>query len=402
MTRILVVDPESSGLDLVSELRRRNVDVTIWHQERPFVLTSRTDTSSPSVDLVKFVDDHEFDSIIAGGESGVSASEWLAARRGLPTSDSALIYQRRDKNAMIEAIANQGVPASQSFHVDRVEIVRQLANSLDLPVMVKPANSAGSDMCRTAATWQEAEAITQEILEGTSILGYQNTGAVVQEFLNGDQFHVNTVVIDGKHEVTEVYSNIFRDRDGAPHLYKGRSYRRTDPYVASIVDYALAVNLALGASAGATHTEIRLTDSGPRLIEFNGRLMGPCQPTDYFVSAQGYSQASIYADVLSGNPAGAKRALTARRDPEHVGFYLLTAFESGTLTSFDDRAVTQVQSYRGIYKAPHLGQKIDLENRTTDAELGVVFFANTDPAKLEADLLQMEYLERNGQIHRVS
>ncbi|BDZ48381.1 hypothetical protein GCM10025867_06220 [Frondihabitans sucicola] len=45
MIHVLVIDPESSGTDLVRELRERNVHVTTWWQDVPFVLPS---SDSPS------------------------------------------------------------------------------------------------------------------------------------------------------------------------------------------------------------------------------------------------------------------------------------------------------------------------------------------------------------------
>ncbi|BDZ48380.1 hypothetical protein GCM10025867_06210 [Frondihabitans sucicola] len=302
---------------------------------------------------------------------------------------------------MIERVARAGLPTAQSYLVTDVAHVSALQERLRLPVMVKPSNSAGSDLCRAASTWADARAFAADVIDSTSILGNKNVGAVIQEFVEGPQFHVNTVVVDGVHEVTEVYSNEFRFVGDAPQLFAGRTHRHDEEGIAQLVEYVLACLEALGVHAGATHTEARLTCDGPRLIEFNGRLMGPAQPTDYFVAAQGFSQATVLADVIAGEPATARAALGSHPDRQFLGFYLLTAERSGVLVEFDPAPLRALVSFRLLSNAPDLGTEFDIENRTTDADLGLVLFANVDAEQLEDDLAEAERLERAGKIHRV-
>lgn len=400
MTTVLLLDPESSGADLLVELQKRGATVTTWWQDIPFVLTAVDDTATPAADLIRFVDANEFDHIVAGSESAVSAAEWLAARRGLKSSNPDYIYHRRDKNAMIGRVGAAGIPTASSHLVTNVDQVASLRSVMTLPVMIKPSSSAGSDLCRAVNTWADAASFTEEVLASRSTMGNKNAGAVIQEFIVGPQFHVNTVVVDGRHHVTEVYSNHFRDVDGSPQLYAGRTYTPDEPGIEAVTKYAIACAEALGASTGATHIEVRLTSGGPRLIEFNGRLMGPTQPFDYFSDAQGFSQASIFADVLTGNTTAALHALS-QSERSVLGFYMLTAARSGTLSQFDDTALRGLPSYKGVFKQPTLGTSILLDNRTTDADLGLVFFAHPDRAQVETDLLATASLERQGSIHSV-
>ncbi|MFT4157119.1 MAG: ATP-grasp domain-containing protein [Microbacterium sp.] len=400
-TSVLVIDPESAGIDLIAELQGREVEVTTWTQDVPYVHSERGEHALDA-ELVALAKSGDFDAVIAGGESGVSAAELLASVLGHRASDPSFIFHRRDKNGMVSCIREAGLRASRSVVIhDAAELVSALA-ATGLPAVLKPTNSAGSDLVRVVKTQPEAEEHAAEVLGSTSILGLENHGFVVQEYLDGPQFHINTVVVDGAHLVTEVYSDLFRMVDGAPQLYGGRTYRYDDPQIAGVIDYTIACMDALGVREGSTHSEVRVTADGPVLVEFNGRLMGPCQPTDYFVKAQSYSQATVWADVLAGRAAEA-RAVVERRDPQvTLGFYMLSAANAGTLTKLDESSLRTLASYRGVFNAPQVGDVVTVENRTTTAEIGIVFLAQNDERQVDDDIKRIKELELAGEIHAVS
>lgn len=399
-TSVLVIDPESAGLDLISELRKRGAAVTAWTQSAPYL---HPEGGATSIDpaLIELARAGGFGAVVPGGESGVSAAERISSEFGLPSSDPRFIFHRRDKNGMISCIRDAGLRASRSSVVHDVRDIRESIETAGLPAVLKPANSAGSDLVRVVNAVGTAEAHATEILGTTSILGLENHGVVVQEYLHGPQFHVNTVVIDGEHLVTEVYSNLFRMVAGAPQLYGGRTFRREDPQIAEVVEYTIACMNALGVHQGATHSEVRVTARGPVLVEFNGRLMGPCQPTEYFVNAQGYSQATVWADVLTGRIAEARAALGRRDATTTLGFYMLSAAHAGSLSKLDDTALRKVPSFRGLFNAPSVGDTVTVQNRTTTAEVGIVFLAHSDERQVDRDIASVADLERAGGIHTV-
>jgi hypothetical protein len=130
--------------------------------------------------------------------------------------------------------------------------------------------------------------------------------------------------------------------------------------------------------------------------------MGPCQPTDYFVSAQGYSQATVWADVLTGEISTAREAIVLRDPRATLGFYMLSAANAGRLIALDESALRDLPSYRGIYNAPAIGDEVTIENRTTTAEIGLILLADTDAGQVDRDIEAIAELEASGAIHVVS
>lgn len=398
---ILVIDPESAGLDLIAELDRRGAAVTTWTQRTPFV-QNVDGTKRPDADLIEMAGAGGFSAVVPGGESGVSAAEWLSAHLRLPGSDPEYIFHRRDKDGMVSRVRDAGIDAARSVLVRNSEDIAAAIEHTGLPAVLKPANSAGSDLVRVVPSLPDANSHAESIFGSTSILGIENQEVVVQEYLDGPQFHINTVVIDGEHLVTEVYSDLFRMIDGAPQLYAGRTYRLDDPRIVDVVSYTLRCMEALGVRQGSSHSEVRVTSRGPILVEFNGRLMGPCQPTDYFVSAQGYSQATVWADVLTGEISTAREAIVLRDPRATLGFYMLSAANAGRLIALDESALRDLPSYRGIYNAPAIGDEVTIENRTTTAEIGLILLADTDAGQVDRDIEAIAELEASGAIHVVS
>ena len=81
---------------------------------------------------------------------------------------------------------------------------------------------------------------------------------------------------------------------------------------------------------------------------------------------------------------------------------MLSAANSGTLSKLDETALRSLPSYRGIYNAPRVGDPVSVENRTTTAEIGIVFFAYPDERQVDEDIDAVTALEKAGKVHVVS
>jgi hypothetical protein len=100
----------------------------------------------------------------------------------------------------------------------------------------------------------------------------------VEECVEGEEISVDSVVRDG--EVTALF--IGRKVVGYPpyreeigHYVDANDPLLFDPVLAKALQQT---HSALGFADGWTHTEFMLTDSGPQLIEVNGRLGGDMIP----------------------------------------------------------------------------------------------------------------------------
>ena len=108
-------------------------------------------------------------------------------------------------------------------------------------------------------------------LEGTkNILGLDNYAVLCQEYLEGDEWVVDTVSRAGEHKVVALWKYDKRDYHGSPVVYHGmrlHNVEADEPLLRGMVAYVTAVLDALGITDGAMHSEIMATARGPVLVE---------------------------------------------------------------------------------------------------------------------------------------
>jgi hypothetical protein len=109
-------------------------------------------------------------------------------------------------------------------------------------------------------------------------LVYDELAVLVEEYADGPEISIDCAVFHG-----QVYPICLAHKElGYPpyfeeigHLVDGAEPMLSDPALITALEQAHA---ALGFTDGMTHTEYRLTPSGPKLIEVNARLGGDLIP----------------------------------------------------------------------------------------------------------------------------
>jgi biotin carboxylase len=240
--------------------------------------------------------------VVAGAESGVGLADRLNHELGTPGNDIATVTARRDKFAMTEAVRAAGLASPESAVVGSPdEAVRWFTARGGRAAVVKPVASAGTDAVSVCRTAEEIADRCAAVIGTTDFFGAVNERVVVQEFLAGDEFMVNTVSVGGVHKVVDVWRSVrTRGPEGAPICDFQEPLPLTDPDVRRVTAYTLDAITALGIANAAGHTEVMLTASGPVLIESAARLMGGFLP---WVSAKysGTSQIHLLAAALTNH-----------------------------------------------------------------------------------------------------
>ncbi|CAG8999940.1 MAG: Dapdiamide A synthase [Candidatus Celerinatantimonas neptuna] len=98
---------------------------------------------------------------------------------------------------------------------------------------------------------------------------------LVQEFLTGDEYVVDTVTLNGKTVTCNVFSYEKERANGADFVYRAiRAIDLSSPISQKLIAYNNEVIKAVGIFQGAGHREIMLTDNEPCLVEIGARLHG--------------------------------------------------------------------------------------------------------------------------------
>lgn len=411
--RIVIVDGYSTCRDLVPELLDRNVEC-IHLQSTPEVPEDVRDCFDPTPyhRNLRYLGDEEAaalklaafapDEVVAGSEWGVIFAERVAHRLGLPTNRIETLLARRDKFEMIEAVRRHGLHAASQAQAATVGAAHDWARAHGAwPIVVKPLASAASDGVTICNSHADIEAAFDKALNRVNIMGEHNDSLLVQSFLSGPQYIVNTVSRGGRHYVTDAWLMDVRIEGelvvpGGIELIDPET-----PRAKALFDYTLAVLDAVGIENSPAHAELKWTPDGPALIEIGARLMGAAMDRKSYEAAGQDSQARIYARVLSGTNAE-RDAIFARRH------YTRRRCMTKLLFNFDGAAIVRdtrglsrlnaVPSFHAHYRGLSVGDKVW---KTADwlACGGIVYLIHDDPNRIAADIATIRDLERCGALY---
>ena len=380
---IVVVDPVSTGACLsrhLSELGHRLVRV--WSDTCPSTVKNHTKTGT-EVDYVAEVQVVTGDlsaavaairkhapihHVMVGCESGVRVADQLSHALNVVGNGIALSGLRRHKFDQIEAVREYGLDAPLQKLATSSSDVEEWLSSASFPVpfraVVKPVEGAGSDgvsICDTPAQVRAAYAA----LEGTSnVLGLTNYEVLLQEFLQGDEFVIDTVSADGVHKCVAIWKYDKRVANNSPVVYFGMHLLAVDasPRLRGMVDYVLGVLEALGIRWGAMHSEVKLEARGPVLVEVNCRLHGGegiWLPISQ--ACLGYTQVSAMADAYLNPQAFAALPSLPFDLQAHGAWVTIRSSATGVITAISEGRLGQIRalkSYRDEYLPLGVGSAI--------------------------------------------
>ncbi|MER7688663.1 ATP-grasp domain-containing protein [Streptomyces sp. NPDC097610] len=240
-----------------------------------------TDSEGTAATVKKFAAEHHLAGVVAYMEHHVVLAAELARVLDLPGSSPQSMAATRDKAMSRRLLAQHGVPSARSLQAADTEEAVAHAERLGYPVVVKPRSMAGSAGVVRADTADEVRSAFGRASVETvlSLDQYGVHGVLVEEYLDGPEISAETVVLaPGDTRIVAVT----RKRLGPEPVFQ--EYGHTvdasdellhDPVLAAVV--AAAVE-ALDITVGVLHVELRLTSSGPRIVEVNGQVGGDLIP----------------------------------------------------------------------------------------------------------------------------
>ncbi len=216
--------------------------------------------------------------VLSWDEARILQSAKVAAALGLPGGDPDMVLRCRDKQQTRQALAAAAVPQPESVAVSTVEQALAQAARIGYPVVLKPrAMGASLGVVRVdgPAELPARFAFARDCAVPGS---WRYDEALLEEYATGPEISVDAAVYHG--EVRPMF--VARKEIGYPpyfeevgHVVDAADPLLTDPDVLRIL---ADTHAALGFTDGMTHTELKLTPTGPKVIEVNARLGGDLIP----------------------------------------------------------------------------------------------------------------------------
>jgi len=214
--------------------------------------------------------------VLPGGDEGVIIATRLSHDLGLVSNDPENLPKMRCKSVAQEMLRQNGIRSIYGKTVSTLEEALEFYQSLGSDrIVIKPIDggaSVGVHICDDRAGLEEA--FFGDIASARDRNG-DSAEVLVQEYIDGDEYVVNTVSCRGVHKVTGVmvYKKILLP-EMAPLYYTMSTFSPESDEARQVIDYTLKALDAIGVEYGPVHSEIMIDEKGPVLIEANCRLCG--------------------------------------------------------------------------------------------------------------------------------
>lgn len=403
---VVVVDPYSSGNLLAPAFAAAGYRVVAVTSTAVPPQIYRSSYQPDDFDLVvPFTEDHSALvealrqekplALVPGAETGVELCDRLAAELTPEWANAPeLISARRHKAHMAAAVAAKGLATIRTLcTADEDEVERWLADEglNERDIVLKPPKCGGTDGVTLVPAGRDWRKPFRDLLRNRNSYGVHNDEVVVQEYVTGTEYVVDTVSFRGRHTVTDIarYGKVrigdrmavYESMEFLP--YDGDGHAELVAYVENVLD-------ALGVRHGAAHTEIMLTERGPVLVETGARLAGGGLPWTCAV-ATGESPVDRMVRVISGD-TGIRRDFTLLN---HVTIVFFLARSSGRI-----RKTAALQRIRSLASVRYLKIGIaDGDVVTTSSDLpssltfGYAILAHPDEEQVRADHAEVRAIE---------
>lgn len=214
---------------------------------------------------------------------------------GLPGISMDTAIKSTDKGEMIKAFKAHDVESPWFYIIEDVAMLESLLPELTYPCILKPTDNAGS---RGVMLVNSAD----ELMTAYQYSVSQSRGGLVilEEYMTGPEVSVEIMVIDGEPHVLQVTD---KQTTGAPYFVEmGHNQPSTLPTadVDKIKDLACRAVKSVGINCGPSHVEIKLTPTGPKMVELGARMGGDCITTHLLPLSTGIDMVKATIDVSLG------------------------------------------------------------------------------------------------------
>jgi S-sulfo-L-cysteine synthase (3-phospho-L-serine-dependent) len=210
----------------------------------------------------------------------LAAAAELASALGLPGSSAEAIRACRDKAASRNRLAAAGVGQPRfAVALDRDDVVAAV-HAVGLPCVAKPVDDSGSQGVRVCETLAQARDHCAGLLrKRLNVRGQPAAAAaLIENYVEGPEYSLEMFSWNGHATCVGITEKTLT---GFPHCVESRHIfpARVDEEEKRAMLAATRIALAtLGIRQGPTHTELKMSERGPVIIEINPRLAGGMIP----------------------------------------------------------------------------------------------------------------------------
>jgi biotin carboxylase len=260
---------ERRGLELVVVTVEKLLRTAV--QRKPMIALEIMSFDMPLAGIVARIIEvarqYEVAGIVPFMEFGLMPATLAAQKLGLPCQPMKAVRNTRDKVQMRRALDAAGMQQIQYAGCRTLDEARAFLARADGPIIVKPVSGTGSDGVVLVHNSAQLEAAW---LLATGAVAFG--GVICESYIDGPEVSVEGYCTGGKFIPVAITDKITNEN----FLEIGHSQPSQKPAQTqeAIYDYVGRVLNALGVNDCWTHTEVRISENGPVIIETHTRPGG--------------------------------------------------------------------------------------------------------------------------------
>lgn len=343
--------------------------------------------------------------IIPGCEPGVELADILSERFNCSTSNGTLYSRaRRNKFLMTEAVKKAGIPTVNYIKSNNIEeILKYISNynQFSSPIVLKPLESSCTDGFHICRTEKEVRDAFSKLHLSKNVFNAINDEILVQNFLEGQEYCVNTVSLNGIHYVCEIWQ-INKSLAQHSKIYNCMKLIDDDiPEYQLLKQYTESVLNALHIKNGPAHTEIIIDKNNqPILLETAARLMGAFD-LSLITQALNSNATLITVEAYLTSDIFLKRINQPKQKIKAYPYMIhLISEHEGILQEYCLENLRKLKTFYGIdtYLEPGSIVRKTVDSITSP---GVVFLISENKDDLERDYSLLRKMEQSGEIYKI-
>ncbi|HID9330445.1 TPA: ATP-grasp domain-containing protein [Klebsiella pneumoniae] len=382
MKHIVVINSsEFSGVELLDKLLKEQYKVS-YFRNLAYIRdwdSSRTDdvlrrlhnvidlpnTHTPEIvrDAVGILNDSQpVDALICIDDFSLEAAACAAEHINVPFSSVNAVKTTKNKLLSRQILEGTDKNAPWVIHERDYHKLPSVLASVELPVIVKPVTSASSRLAYIIKERAQINLLINNIEEEinelpSSYTDFFNRGFLVEKYLTGPLVSVEIGRIGNSYYPFMVTSRIRCASDNVIELGSVMLSSLNDKEEQECFKLAISALDKIGLDNGIFHIEMIYTNSGPAIVEVNGRLGGRTIPVLYELATGN----SMFEHLIDISQRAEPKAESVYQGQKAVSFFF-KAEQYGKVLDGTSRALPQnlasyIQSFEFMKKPGDTLQK---------------------------------------------
>lgn len=229
---------------------------------------------------------------------------YVSEKMGFPSLSLENAIKATNKAEMRKCLRTNKIPIPNFYIINTYEEYNEVINRMRNRFIVKPVDNSGSRGVFLVEDIEQAESAFQH-----SKANSREGNIIIEDYMEGQEVSVETITINGISEIIAITDKLTTN---APYFVEmGHSIQSQLPqFIKDEIEQVTKATIsAIGIQNGPSHTEIKITPEGPKIVEIGARLGGDCITSHLVPLATGVDMVEATIKIVLGEKPSLKKMI---------------------------------------------------------------------------------------------